>query len=94
MFHIPITGLLFSDEPTMCVIFLHERIIMRIVTSNYYNISQSMRSLAWYHNGTDASRDRVSITNDGTSLTVSNMTLLDVGCEVKFNSIGSEPADL
>ena len=67
---------------------------MRIYISDYNSHAQYINSLAWYHNGTElTSDDRVSITNNGTSLTISNMAASDAGkYEVKFNSIGSDSA--
>ena len=56
--------------------------------SSTYNYPQFIGSLAWYHNGTElASDDRISIDNNGTSLTISDMVESDAGMyEVKVNS--------
>ena len=67
---------------------------MRINISDYNSLAQYIISLAWYHNGTQlTSDDRVIITNNGTSLTISNMAESDAGkYEVRINSIGSSSA--
>ena len=51
--------------------------------------SRLISSLAWYHNGSKlSSDDRVSIANNGTTLTISHMNGSDAGkYEVKINSI-------
>ena len=56
--------------------------------SNQYYYGSSI-SLAWYHNGTRITTgDKFTITNDGTSLTVSDMRIRDGGkYEVKINSM-------
>ena len=67
---------------------------MRINISDYNSLAQYISSLAWYHNGTElTSDDRVIVTNNGTSLTISNMSKSDEGkYEVRINSIGSSSA--
>ena len=64
---------------------------MRINISDYNSLAQYISSLAWYHNGTElTSDDRVIISNNGTSLTISNMAESDAGkYEVRINSIGT-----
>ena len=64
---------------------------MRINISDYNSLAQYISSLAWHHNGTElTSDDRVIITNNGTSLTISNMAESDAGkYEVRINSTGS-----
>ena len=67
---------------------------MGINISDYYSLAQYISSLAWYHNGTElTSDDRVIITNNETSLTISNMAPSDAGkYEVRINSIGFNSA--
>ena len=67
---------------------------MRINISDSYFLAQFISSLAWYHNGTQlTSDDRVIISNNGTSLTISNMAESDAGkYEVRINSIGTNSA--
>ena len=62
---------------------------MGINISDYYSLAQYISSLAWYHNGTElTSDDRVIITDNETSLTISNMAQSDSGkYEVRINSI-------
>ena len=64
---------------------------MEINISDYNPLAQYISSLAWYHNGTElTSDDRVIVTNNGTSLTLSNMSKSDAGkYEVRINSTGS-----
>ena len=67
--------------------------VLRIHISDYVSRDQYISSLAWYHNGTELiSGDGVTITNNGTSLTISNMAESDAGkYEVRINSLGSDP---
>ena len=67
---------------------------MRINITDYNSLAQYISSLAWYHNGTElTSDDRVIISNNGTSLTISNMAESDAGkYEVRINSTGSNSA--
>ena len=95
MYSIPtIIGLLQTDEPVTRAFSLQERMVMGINISDYNSLAQYISSLAWYHNGTElTSDDRVIITNNGTSLTISNMGESDAGkYEVRINSIGSNSA--
>ena len=64
---------------------------MGINISDYYSLAQYISSLAWYHNGTElTSDDRVIVTDNEISLTISNMAQSDAGkYEVRINSIGS-----
>ena len=54
--------------------------------------AQYFSSLAWYHNGNELTTDnRVSISNSGTTLTISNMVGSDAGkYEVKIKSTGHD----
>ena len=67
---------------------------MEINISDYNPLAQFISSLAWYHNGTElTSDDRVIISNNGTSLTISNMAESDAGkYEVRINSTESNSA--
>ena len=62
--------------------------MLNVNISNQYYYGSSI-SLAWYHNGTRIiTGDKFTITNDGTSLTVSDMRIHDGGkYEVKINSM-------
>lgn len=62
---------------------LHDRMVMRIFITQpcpVYFDSQSIKSVAWYHNGTKIiSGGRSNISNLGTTLIISNMTESDAG---------------
>ena len=95
MYSIPtIIGVLQTDEPVTRAFSRQERMAMRINISDYNSLAQYISSLAWYHNGTElTSDDRVIITNNGISLTISNMAESDAGkYEVRINSTGSNSA--
>ncbi len=62
---------------------------INLTTGAYRYYTRYVSSLNWYHNGTNISNtDRISITNNGTSLSISNMIDSDAGkYEVKIGSI-------
>ena len=83
------TGLLYTDEPVTRVFSRKERVEMRInISSTEEYFTQIIRSLVWSHNGTELTTEgRISISNDGTSLTISNMVESDAGqYKVKIKS--------
>ncbi len=62
---------------------------INLTTGAYRYYTRYVSSLNWYHNGTNISNtDRISITNNGTSLSISNMIDSDAGIyEAKIGSI-------
>ncbi len=62
---------------------------INLTTGTYRYLTRYVSSLKWYHNGTNISNtDRISITNNGTSLSISNMIDSDAGTyEAKIGSI-------
>ncbi len=62
---------------------------INLTTGTYRYLTGYVRSLKWYHIGTNISNtDRISITNNGTSLSISNMIDSDAGkYEAKIGSI-------
>ncbi len=62
---------------------------INLTTGTYRYLTGYVSSLKWYHNGTNISNtDRISITNNGTSLSISNMIDSDAGkYEAKIGSI-------
>ena len=80
--------LLQTDEPIARSFILDNEIVMNVILSNTQTNQPFVSSLMWSHNGTELISDgRVSIDNNGTSLTISNMVQSDAGrYEVKINS--------
>ncbi len=68
-------------------IILH---INNLTLNTYGYLSRHISRMNWYHNGTEiTSSTRVSVANNGISLTISNMIDSDAGkYEVKIGSIG------
>ena len=64
--------------------------INNLTLNTYGYLSRHISHMKWYHNGTEiTSSTRVSVANNGTSLTISNMIDSDAGkYEVKIGSIG------
>ncbi len=65
--------------------------INNLAMGSYGHLAEYIGSLNWYHNGTEITNmSRISITNNGTSLSISNMIDSDAGkYEVKIGSYGS-----
>ena len=85
---IKIIGRLFTEEPVIRSFYCGEILVLNVNISSQYD-ARSISSLAWYHNGTRITTgDKFTITNNGTSLTVSDMRRCDGGkYEVKINSM-------
>ena len=85
-------GLLNTDDPVTRRFSLHQKILLQInsLSDDYYrHLAEYISSLTWYHNGTEIlSIERINISNNGTSLTISDMIDSDAGnYEVKVSSI-------
>ena len=85
-------GILNTEDPVARNFSLHQKILLQInrLSDSYYGyLAHYISSLTWYHNGTEIlSNERMNISNDETSLTISDMIGCDVGkYEVKISSI-------
>ena len=92
LYFLYILGLLNTDDPVTRSFSLHQKMLMQInrLSNSYYGyLASYIRSLTWYHNGTEIlSNERMNISNDGTLLTITDMIGCDVGkYEVKISSI-------
>ena len=82
-----------TDDPVTRSFSLHQKILLQInrLSDSYYgSLAQYISSLTWYHNGTEilSSNKRMNVSNNGTSLTISDMIASDAGkYEVKISSI-------
>ena len=87
-----IIGVLYSEESHTRAFSLLGMITLRINISMEYNqFAESIRSLSWYHNGTQLTNNsKMNITNSGRSLIVSDLAPSDAGkYELRIGSIAS-----
>ena len=87
-----IIGLLNTDDLVTRNFSLNQKILLQINSlsgSSYGYLATYISSLTWYHNDTEIlSNERMNISNNGTSLTISDMIDSDAGkYEVKISSI-------
>ena len=85
-------GLLNTDDPVIRSFSLHQKILLQInsLSDNYYgHLAHGISSLTWYHNGTEIlSNERMNVSNNGISLTITGMVDFDAGkYEVKISSM-------
>ena len=85
-------GILNTDGPVARNFSLHQKILLQInrLSDSYYgNLASYLSSLTWYQNGTEIlSNERMNVSSNGTSLTISDMIDSDSGkYEVKISSI-------
>ena len=88
-----IIGRLYSEESHTRAFSLFGMITLRINISMEYNrYAESIRSLSWYHNGTQLTNNsRMNITNSGRSLIISDLAPSDAGkYELRIGSIASK----
>ena len=86
-YFVHLSGLLNTDKSVTKSFFLNETILLQINKLS----SASQYSLSWYHNGTQVIfNERMTVSGNGTSLLIVNMTESDAGkYEVKLSSINS-----
>ena len=72
-------GFVFSVEPLFRTFILGSTIELQVNISNYYS-ARHIRTLAWFHNGTEVqATGRVSVLNNGTRITIRDTTHADAG---------------
>ena len=72
-------GFVFSVEPLFRTFILGSTIELQVNISNYYS-ARYIRTLAWFHNGTEVhASGRVSVLNNGTRITIHDSTHADAG---------------
>ena len=72
-------GLVFSVEPLFRTFILGSTIELQVNISDDY-FARHIRTLVWFHNGTEIQPfGRVSVLNNGTSITISDTTHADAG---------------
>ena len=81
-------GFVYTEEPVVRSFSSGGRLVLNVNISDYYT-AQFINSLAWYHNGTKLfSGDKYRITNNATTLSVSDMAESDAGVyDVKIDSL-------
>ena len=75
-------GFVFSVEPLFRTFVLSSTVELQVNISNVidYSASRHIRTLVWYHNGTDIQASgRVSVLNNGTRITIHDSTHADAG---------------
>ena len=68
-------------EPLFRTFHLGSTIELQVNVSSEYSVARDIRTLTWYHNGTEVQSltSRVSVLNSGTKIVIHNATQEDVG---------------
>ena len=73
-------GFVFSVEPLFHTFTLSSTIELQVNISNDYSATRYIRTLVWYHNGTEIQASgRVSVVNNGRMIIIRDTTSADAG---------------